>query len=72
VIVHKTSKVHATHYFALEWIDCLKRMIVLQELDELDCNLELIKADVLVDNKKWRNWKDLYNISTRSYNVLFS
>ena len=30
VTVHKTSKVHTSHYFAAEWVKCMKKkMIVL-------------------------------------------
>jgi hypothetical protein len=55
VTVHKTSKQHCTHYSAAVWIDHRKKkMIVLQELDDLESTLKFIKADVVVDNEKWR------------------
>ena len=55
VIVHKTLKVHPSHYSATEWIDSgKKKTIVLQELDEVDHTLEFIKADEMVDNNKWK------------------
>jgi hypothetical protein len=41
-------------------------MIILQELDELDRILEFIKADEMVDNDKWRTWKELHNVLTAS------
>jgi hypothetical protein len=34
-----------------------KKLIILQELDELDGSLELITAKGTVDNDKWRTWK---------------
>ena len=71
VIVHKTLKVHAIHYFVTEWVDSRKKkMIVLQELDDLDFMLQFIKADRIVNNEKWRSWKELYNMSTTMWNVL--
>jgi hypothetical protein len=40
VTVHKTVKLHHTHYSAMEWVDRKKKkMIVLQQLDDLDCTL---------------------------------
>jgi hypothetical protein len=49
-----------------------KKLIILQELDKLDGSLEFITAEGIVDNKKWRIWKQLHNVSTASWNVLFS
>jgi hypothetical protein len=49
-----------------------KKLIILQELDELDGSLEFITAEGTVDNKKWRTWKQLHNVSTASWNVLLS
>jgi hypothetical protein len=46
VIVHKTSKLHRTHYSATEWVEHRKKkLIVLQELDELDGSLEFITIE---------------------------
>ena len=45
-------------------------MIVLQDLDDLDCMLNFIKVDGIVDNEKWKTWKDLHNMLT-AWNVLF-
>jgi hypothetical protein len=71
--VHKTSKLHRTHYSAAEWVERRKKkLIVLQELDELDGSLEFITAEGTVDNEKWRTWKQLHNVSTASWNVLLS
>jgi hypothetical protein len=73
VTVHKTSKLHQTHYSAAEWVERRKKkLIVLQELDELDGSLEFITAEGTVDNEKWRTWKQLHNVSTTSWNVLLS
>jgi hypothetical protein len=72
VTVHKTLKVHPIHYSSAEWIDRKKKkMIVPQELDGLDRTLNFIKADGMVDNEKWKTWKDLHNMLTTSWNVLF-
>ena len=49
-----------------------KKLIVLQELDELDGSLEFIIVEGTVDNEKWRTWKQLYNVSTASSNVFLS
>jgi hypothetical protein len=69
--MHKTLKVHAIHYSALEWVDRRKkRKIIQQELDDLDRMLQFIKADRTVDNKKWRSWKELDKVSTATWNVL--
>jgi hypothetical protein len=58
VTVYKTSKLHHTYYFATEWVEHRKKkLIILQELDELDGSLELITAKGTVDNDKWRTWK---------------
>jgi hypothetical protein len=55
VIVHKTSKVHTSHYSAAEWVERRKKkMIVLQEFDALDGMLEFTKADGAMNNDKWR------------------
>jgi hypothetical protein len=53
VTVHKTSKVHNSHYSTAEWVERRKKkMIVLQELDALDGMLEFIKADGTMNNEK--------------------
>jgi hypothetical protein len=61
------------HYLATEWVEHRKKkLIILQELDEFDGSLEFITAEGTVDNKKWRTWKQLHNVSTTSWNVLLS
>jgi hypothetical protein len=71
VTVYKTSKLHRMHYSAVEWMERRKKkLIVLQELDELDGSLEFITTEGTMDNEKWRTWKQLHNISTASWNVL--
>jgi hypothetical protein len=51
VTVYKTSKVYASHYLA-EWIEWRKKkMIVLQELDDLNINLKFIKDDGSKDSE---------------------
>jgi hypothetical protein len=71
VTVHKTSKLHRTHYSAAEWVEHRKKkLVVLQELDELDGSLEFIIAEGTVDSEMWRTWKQLHNVSTASWNVL--
>ena len=53
VIVHKTSKVHTSHYSVAEWIERRKKkMIVLQNFDALDGTLKFTKADGTVNNEK--------------------
>jgi hypothetical protein len=70
VTVHKTSKVHSSHY-AAEWVECRKKkMIVLQEFDALDGTLEFTKADGTVNNKKWREWKKTHIVSIATWSVL--
>jgi hypothetical protein len=55
VTVHKTSKVHTSHYFAAELVERKKKkMIVLQEFDALDGTLEFTKVDGTMNNEKWR------------------
>jgi hypothetical protein len=71
VTVHKTSKVHSSHYFAAEWVDCRKKkMIALQEFDALDDTLEFTKADGTVNNEKWKEWKKTHTISIATWSVL--
>jgi hypothetical protein len=73
VTVHKTSKLHQSHYSAAEWVERRKKkLIISQELDELDGSLEFITTEGTVDNEKWRTWKQLHNVSTASWNVLLS
>jgi hypothetical protein len=46
------------HYSAAEWVEHRKKkLIILQELDELDGSLEFITVEEIVDNEKWRTWK---------------
>jgi hypothetical protein len=71
VTVHKTSKVHNSHYSAAKWVECRKKkMIVLQELDALDGTLEFIKADGVVNNEKWKEWKKTHIVSIATWSVL--
>jgi hypothetical protein len=71
--VHKTSKLHHTHYSATEWVERRKKkLIVLQELDEFDDSLEFITTEGTVDNEKWKTWKQLHNVSTASWDVQLS
>jgi hypothetical protein len=71
VTVHKTSKVHSSHYSAAEWVERKKKkMIVLQEFDALDGILEFTKADGTVNNKKWREWKKTHAVSIATWSVL--
>jgi hypothetical protein len=56
VTMHKTSKVHCLHYSAAEWVDRRKKkMIVLQELNDIDRTLEVVTTEGTVDNEKWRS-----------------
>jgi hypothetical protein len=53
VTVHKTSKVHCSHYSVVEWIDRRKKkMIVLQELNDIDHTFEVVMAEGTIDNEK--------------------
>jgi hypothetical protein len=71
VTAHKTSKVHLSHYSSADCVDHgKKKMIVLQELDALDGLLEFIKVDGIVNNKKWRNWKEAHEVSIATWNTL--
>jgi hypothetical protein len=56
VTMHKTSKVQCLHYSAAEWVDRRKKkMIVLQELNDIDRTLEVVTTEGTVDNEKWRS-----------------
>ena len=69
--MHKTSKVHISHYSAAEWIERQKKkLIVLQEFDALDGTLEFTKADGVVNNKKWKEWKKTHAISVVTWTIL--
>jgi hypothetical protein len=71
VIVHKTSKLHISHYSAAEWIERhKKKMIVLQEFDALDGMLEFTRADGGVNNEKWKEWKKTHAVSVATWSVL--
>jgi hypothetical protein len=73
VIVHKTSKVHSSHYSAAEWVERRKKkMIVLQEFDALDGTLEFTKVEGTVNNEKWREWKKTHVVSIATWSVLLS
>jgi hypothetical protein len=45
-------------------------MIVLQEFDALDDTLEFTKADGIVNNEKWRTWKETHTILIAKWSVL--
>jgi hypothetical protein len=71
VTVHKTSKVHTSHYSVAEWVERRKKkMIVLQEFDALDGTLEFTKADGAVNNEKWSEWKKTHVVSIATWSVL--
>ena len=73
VTVHKISKVHCLHYSAMEWVDQRKKkMIILQEINDIDHNLEVVTAEGTVDNEKWRAWKRSHNVSSAVWNVLLT
>jgi hypothetical protein len=69
--VHKTSKLHISHYSAAEWVERRKKkMIVLQEFDALDGTLEFTRADGGVNNEKWKEWKKTHAVSIATWSVL--
>jgi hypothetical protein len=71
VTVHKTSKVHISHYSAAEWVERRKKkMIVLHEFDTLDGTLEFTRADGAMKNKKWKEWKKTHAVSVATWSVL--
>jgi hypothetical protein len=71
VTMHKTSKLHISHYSAAEWIECWKKkMIVLQEFDALNGTLEFTRADGGVNNEKWKEWKKTHAVLVATWNVL--
>jgi hypothetical protein len=71
VTVHKTSKLHISHYSAAEWVErWKKKMIVLQEFDALDSMLEFTRADGTVNNEKWKEWKKTHAVSVTTWSVL--
>jgi hypothetical protein len=73
VTMHKTSKVHCSHYSAAKWIDRRKKkMIDLQELNNIDHSLEVVTAEGTVDNEKGRAWKHSHNVSSAAWNILLS
>ena len=47
-------------------------MIVLQELNDIDHSLEVVTAERMVDNDKWKAWKRSHNVSSIVWNVLFT
>jgi hypothetical protein len=47
-----------------------KNMIVLQELDALDGTLQFTKADGVVNNDKWREWKKTHAVSIATWSIL--
>jgi hypothetical protein len=70
VAVDKTSKVHCLYYSAVEWVDRRKKkMIVLQELNDIDRTLKVVTTEGMVDNEKWRSWKCSHNVSSAAWNV---
>jgi hypothetical protein len=73
VTVDTTSKVHYLYYSAAEWVDWRKKkMIVLQELNNIDRTLEVVTAEGMVDNEKWRSRKRSYYVSSAVWNVLLT
>jgi hypothetical protein len=71
VTVHKTLKLHNSHYSAAEWVERRKKkMIVLQEFDALDGTLKLTRADGGVNNEKWKEWKKTHAVSVAAWIVL--
>ena len=69
--MHKTSKVHISHYSVAKWIECQKKkMIVLQEFDALDGMLKFTRADGVVNNEKWKKWKKTYAVLVATWSVL--
>ena len=71
VIVHKTTKVHVSHYSATDWVECRKKKtIVLQEFDALDGTLQFTRTDGTVNNEKWKEWKKTHAVSVATWNVL--
>ena len=63
--------VHISHYSAAEWIECRKKkMIILQEFDALDNTLEFIRANGIVNNKKWKEWKKTHVVLVAMWSVL--
>jgi hypothetical protein len=71
VTVHKTSKVYIFYYSAAEWVERRKKkMIVLQEFDALDSTLEFTRADGVVNNEKWKEWKKTHAVYVATWNVL--
>ena len=73
VTVHKTSKVHCSHYSIVEWIGWRKiKVIVFQELNNIGYSLEVVMAKEIVDNEKWRAWKRSHNVSSAAWNVLLT
>ena len=51
--MHKTLKVHISHYAAAEWVEYQKKkMIVLEEFDAVDSTLQFTGADGAINNKK--------------------
>ena len=73
VTVHKTSKVHCSHYSVAEWVDWRKKkMIILQELNNIDRNLEVVTIERMVDNDKWKAWKRCHNVSSAAWNVFLT
>jgi hypothetical protein len=49
-----------------------KKMIVLQELNDIDRILEVVTAEGTVDNEKWRSWKRSHNVSSAVWNVFLT
>ena len=71
VTVHKTTTVHVSYYSAADWIERqIMKMIVLQEFDALDSTLEFTRADGVVNNKKWKEWKKIHIVSVATWSAL--
>ena len=70
VTVHKILKVHISHYSTAKWIERRKKkMIVQQEFDALDGMLKFTRADGVVNNEKWKEWKKTHTISVMTWSV---
>ena len=71
VTVHKTIHVHASHHTGHEWVERRKRKkVVLEELEGLQDDLSFFKGNGLVDDDKWRHWKEEHRVSSATYNLL--
>ena len=71
VTVHKTLKVRIFHYSTAEWVKrWKKKMIVLQEFDAPNSTLEFTRANGIVNNEKWKEWKKTDAVSVAMWSIL--